>query len=722
MDEIIPGLWLGDLACALSPDYLDLAGVTHIVSALKQSPASLLNDESGVKLPSGRIIPHENIKQVRIDDVDGAPILVHFSSINELVDSVLQEEWHGEETEGSAQASSQEEAGQSAAGGDYNSIREQNVNGQWGHWETMGTGTVLVHCQAGISRSATLVAAYLMWRRGISTSAALELIRARRPQADPNSGFVAQLELYEQCDHQVDLRHKAVRRYLMSKTNILDGDSADDMLLSYYPSPYPSPGMHRNSMSMTFTKGNRSNSSSEEPTKSSPSISRASTYDGHSAFSAVDTASDPSSREASRNASRRGSVDLLSANATPARRPRTFSRTTSTWHRSINLSVSPVQSDQAAADSSPVGYFSEGATHELPPAYPSSSLAQPPSVEVKVTETQANARLPGGVSSLRGNEVRGAPSGGSSSGQNFAARVPTVTVREGAGVSGSGAGSSSALSRPVYSGPKLRCKMCRRELASTVDHLIEHEAGKGQMAFEHRKRTLPGSKDASAGTRLGVGISGSDAGSDGARVGAMTAAQSSTNVSASASNSPNQPGYATKPAAQPDAAPSLEQTPGSATGTVQQAQLSQGSSSLTASGRPIQSAASLSASLPPHLAALRMGRAGPHSLVHANSNSTSQAQAQGNNRPVCTQRAAVSLSLPSPLSLLPSAACSSYFVEPLSWMSALKNGEVSGRLDCPAPKCGAKLGSWDWAGMQCGCGAWITPAFALHRSKVDVLR
>ena len=69
--------------------------------------------------------------------------------------------------------------------------------------------------------------------------------------------------------------------------------------------------------------------------------------------------------------------------------------------------------------------------------------------------------------------------------------------------------------------------------------------------------------------------------------------------------------------------------------------------------------------------------------------------------------------------MLKSPLCSSYFLEPMAWMESLSSGEVTGRLNCPTPKCGQKLGSWDWAGMQCACGAWVTPAFSLHRSKVD---
>lgn len=53
------------------------------------------------------------------------------------------------------------------------------------------------------------------------------------------------------------------------------------------------------------------------------------------------------------------------------------------------------------------------------------------------------------------------------------------------------------------------------------------------------------------------------------------------------------------------------------------------------------------------------------------------------------------------LPLLPSHLCSSYFVEPLSWMSPLlDSGVLSGKIVCPGSKCGAKLGSFDWAGQR----------------------
>lgn len=56
---------------------------------------------------------------------------------------------------------------------------------------------VLVHCAAGISRSATIVLSYLMKVRRSNFDNELEYLRAVRPIVDPNPGFVKQLKLYE---------------------------------------------------------------------------------------------------------------------------------------------------------------------------------------------------------------------------------------------------------------------------------------------------------------------------------------------------------------------------------------------------------------------------------------------------------------------------------------------------------------------------------------------
>lgn len=58
-------------------------------------------------------------------------------------------------------------------------------------------GNVLVHCRQGVSRSAAIVAAYLIRYRGMSLSSALAFLRKRRPVVRPNEAFLAQLERYE---------------------------------------------------------------------------------------------------------------------------------------------------------------------------------------------------------------------------------------------------------------------------------------------------------------------------------------------------------------------------------------------------------------------------------------------------------------------------------------------------------------------------------------------
>jgi predicted protein tyrosine phosphatase len=59
-------------------------------------------------------------------------------------------------------------------------------------------GKVLVHCIAGISRSATVCIAYLMKERGLSLEAARQHVKRRRSCIQPNEGFEEQLRIFEQ--------------------------------------------------------------------------------------------------------------------------------------------------------------------------------------------------------------------------------------------------------------------------------------------------------------------------------------------------------------------------------------------------------------------------------------------------------------------------------------------------------------------------------------------
>lgn len=57
---------------------------------------------------------------------------------------------------------------------------------------------VLVHCFAGKSRSATVLCAYLMQYCHMPMADALNAIKLARPQVCPNSGFLKQLEVFQQ--------------------------------------------------------------------------------------------------------------------------------------------------------------------------------------------------------------------------------------------------------------------------------------------------------------------------------------------------------------------------------------------------------------------------------------------------------------------------------------------------------------------------------------------
>lgn len=60
---------------------------------------------------------------------------------------------------------------------------------------------VLVHCTMGMSRSCTIVLAYLVRHRGMSLAQALSHVKERRPVVSPNPGFMAQLVEFERSVH-----------------------------------------------------------------------------------------------------------------------------------------------------------------------------------------------------------------------------------------------------------------------------------------------------------------------------------------------------------------------------------------------------------------------------------------------------------------------------------------------------------------------------------------
>jgi len=77
-------------------------------------------------------------------------------------------------------------------------------------------GQLLVHCQLGVSRSATFATAWVMRSQQLRFFEAVQLVRARRPQVLPNIGFASQLQ---QLEHELvgartDGEPSSLARYL----------------------------------------------------------------------------------------------------------------------------------------------------------------------------------------------------------------------------------------------------------------------------------------------------------------------------------------------------------------------------------------------------------------------------------------------------------------------------------------------------------------------------
>ncbi|KAJ7185749.1 hypothetical protein C8R46DRAFT_982515 [Mycena filopes] len=166
MDEIIPGLWVGDIASATDTETLKANKIFSILSAMR-----------------GRVTINETFirHQILLDDTEEQDVLVHFIPAITFIQSELDK----------------------------------------------GRG-VLVHCQAGMSRSVTLVAAYLMYTQNIDPQAALDVIRNARPNVEPNPGFLLQLEIFHNAAFKISPRDKTTRMFYLQRAveEVMNGDGS----------------------------------------------------------------------------------------------------------------------------------------------------------------------------------------------------------------------------------------------------------------------------------------------------------------------------------------------------------------------------------------------------------------------------------------------------------------------------------------------------------------
>ncbi|KAJ8773534.1 hypothetical protein K2173_005780 [Erythroxylum novogranatense] len=84
-------------------------------------------------------------------------------------------------------------------------------------------GRVLVHCCQGVSRSTSLVIAYLMWREGQSFEDAFQSVKAARGVTNPNMGFACQLLQCQKRVHALPASPSSVlRMYRMAPHSSYD--------------------------------------------------------------------------------------------------------------------------------------------------------------------------------------------------------------------------------------------------------------------------------------------------------------------------------------------------------------------------------------------------------------------------------------------------------------------------------------------------------------------
>ncbi|CAN9503405.1 unnamed protein product [Ophioblennius macclurei] len=80
-----------------------------------------------------------------------------------------------------------------------------------------GGRAALVHCQAGRSRSATIVTAYLMQKYRLRFTEAYHRLKSIKQDVQVNSGFEEQLCLFEAMQCQVDLTSSLYKQYRLTK-------------------------------------------------------------------------------------------------------------------------------------------------------------------------------------------------------------------------------------------------------------------------------------------------------------------------------------------------------------------------------------------------------------------------------------------------------------------------------------------------------------------------
>ncbi|XP_057326278.1 dual specificity protein phosphatase MPK-4 [Microplitis mediator] len=190
-DEIEANLYLGNLTAATDIKWLKDTKITHILTV------------DSCPLPRQiELLPNINLKFIKITDMPREDILTFFEDTYNFIDNALQDD-----------------------------------------------KKILVHCYFGVSRSATLVIAYIMKKYKMTYEDAYELVKSKRRFVGPNPGFIAQLKLYEKMGYTIDhdnvefkmyrlqIAADNVRKAKILPSNFIDLIKPDPALTTVRPEP-----------------------------------------------------------------------------------------------------------------------------------------------------------------------------------------------------------------------------------------------------------------------------------------------------------------------------------------------------------------------------------------------------------------------------------------------------------------------------------------------------
>lgn len=142
LHEVYPGIFVGNISTSFNRQYLKDKGITHILSVI---------DGMGQTYPDD--FTYMNLKAIDNQDCN---LSQHFENSYQFINSAID-----------------------------------------------NSGKVYVHCICGVSRSVSVVIAYLIKEKKMSPEKALNQIKTIRQVANPNQGFREQLKLYaKECKEE----------------------------------------------------------------------------------------------------------------------------------------------------------------------------------------------------------------------------------------------------------------------------------------------------------------------------------------------------------------------------------------------------------------------------------------------------------------------------------------------------------------------------------------